>query len=63
MSKVEKIEEAIGKLAPDEMRKIRDWLDEMLEDQLELTVEFKASIERGKRDIAEGRTRVCRHGG
>lgn len=29
MSKVEEIEEEIRKLAPDEMRKIRDWLDEI----------------------------------
>jgi len=30
----------------------------MLEDELELTDEFKAKIERGEQDIREGRVRV-----
>ena len=60
MSKVQQLEAEIGKLALPEMRQIHDWLADVLEDQLELTDEFKRSIERGKRDIAEGRTRVRR---
>jgi len=39
------------------MREIQGWLEDMLEDELEFTDEFKASIERGKRDLAEGHVR------
>jgi len=60
MSKVEQIEAEIEKLAPPEKLQIHDWLADMLEDQLELTDEFERSIERGKRDIAEGRGRVVK---
>ena len=35
-----------------------DWLVNMVEDELELTEEFKAKIERGEQDIREGRVRV-----
>ena len=51
------IEMAIERLPRDQMREIQIWLDEMLEDELEFTAKFKASIERGKCDLAEGRVR------
>jgi hypothetical protein len=57
MSTVEQIESAIEQLPRQQMREIQDWLGEMLEDGLEFTDEFKASIERGKQDVAEGRIR------
>ena len=57
MSTVQEIESAIERLPRDQMREIQNWLDDMLEDELEFTDEFKASIERGKRDLAEGRVR------
>jgi len=37
---------------------LRDWLENLLEDQLELTNEFKAKIERGEQDLREGRARI-----
>jgi hypothetical protein len=58
MSKVEQIEAKIERLSVQEKEQIRDWLEDLLEDQLEFTDKFRASIERGERDIAEGRTRV-----
>ncbi len=35
-----------------------DWLENMLEDNLEFTDEFKAKIERGEQDIRAGRVRL-----
>ncbi|MGZ8940534.1 MAG: hypothetical protein ACXW32_15115 [Limisphaerales bacterium] len=37
---------------------MRDWLENLMEDRLEITDEFKAEIEAGKADIAAGRVRV-----
>jgi hypothetical protein len=36
------------------MRQVREWLDQQLEDQLELTPEFKAAIESSEREMAQG---------
>ena len=58
MSTVKEIESAIQKLAPNEVKELLEWIQDHLEDELEMTDEFKASIERGKQDIAAGRTRV-----
>lgn len=51
MSKVEEIQSEIGKLSESERREIRDWLENMLEDQLELREEFKSKIEQSERDM------------
>jgi hypothetical protein len=40
---------------------LHDWLEDYLEDQLEISDEFYAKIDRGKRDISDGRVRICRH--
>jgi len=58
MSTVKEIESAIQKLAPNEVKELLNWIEDYHEDELEMTDEFKASIERGKQDIAAGRTRV-----
>jgi hypothetical protein len=58
MSTVKEIESAIQKLSPAELQELLDWIHNHLEDELEMTDEFKASIERGKQDIAAGRTRT-----
>ena len=60
MSTVQEIESAIRNLSRKEIEQISGWIQDLLEDEKEFTDEFKASIERGKRDIAEGRTRVRR---
>lgn len=57
MSAAEIIKE-LPKLTKAEQEQLRDFLDNLLEDQLELQDEFKAEIEAGKRDIAEGRYQV-----
>lgn len=58
MKTLEQIEADVQKLSPQEQEQLRDWLDSLLEDRLELKDEFKAEIEGAKKDIAEGRFRV-----
>jgi hypothetical protein len=58
VSKVEQMETELRKLSSVELQQLRDWLEDYLEDQLEITDEFAASIDRGKKDIAEGNVRV-----
>jgi len=60
MSMLEQVEEQVKRLSAAEQEALRDWLDNMLEDELEFTDEFKAKIEQAKRDIAEGRGRVVK---
>ena len=57
-SDVQEIEQAIRGLPRRDVEQLREWIENFLEDQLELTDEFQASIERGKKDIAEGNIRV-----
>jgi hypothetical protein len=60
MSILEQIEEQVKRLPVAEQQALRDWLDDILEDELEFTDEFKAKIEQAKRDIAAGRGRVVK---
>jgi len=60
MSSVAEIEATISKLPLEEAEELYEWLEQWLEDQRELSPEFVASIERGRADIAAGRTRVVR---
>ncbi len=55
MPTLEKIEQEVKQLTKAEQETLRDWLENLLEDELEFTDEFKAKIERGERDIREGR--------
>jgi len=50
------MEAELRKLSQAELRQIRDWLDDMIEDELEFTPECERSIQRAERDMAEGRT-------
>ena len=54
MSTVKEIESAISRLSPDEMRQVREWLDQQIEDQWEMTPEFQAQIERSEQQMAAG---------
>ena len=54
MSSVKEIESALEKLTLDEKQAVRDWLDDLIEDQLEVSDEFKAKIQRAQREIAAG---------
>ncbi len=55
MSTVVEIESAISRLPLQQAEELREWLEQWLEDQREMTPEFLASIERGKADLAAGR--------
>ena len=52
------IAQVIRALPRRDVEELREWIEDYLEDQLELTDDFAASIERGKKDIAEGNVRV-----
>lgn len=54
MGTVQEIENAISRLSPEEMRVVRDWLENQLEDRLEMTDEFKGRIKSSERQMAEG---------
>ena len=58
MQTLERIEDEVKQLSKAEQEALRDWLENMLEDELEFTDEFKAKIEQGERDIREGRFRI-----
>lgn len=58
MPTLEKIEDQVKQLSRAEKEALRDWLENILEDELEMTAEFKAKIERGEQDLREGRVRV-----
>ena len=53
VSKVEQMETELRKLSQAELRQIRAWLDDMIEDELEFTPEFERSIQHAERDMAE----------
>ena len=55
VSKVEQMESELRKLSQAELRQIREWLDDLIEDELEFTPEFEASIQRSERDMAAGK--------
>jgi len=58
MKSLEQIEAEVQKLTTQQQEQLRDWLENLLDDRLELKEEFKAEIESGKKDIAEGRYRI-----
>lgn len=49
------METELRKLSQAELLQIRDWLEDLIEDELELTPEIEESIRRSKQEIAEGR--------
>jgi hypothetical protein len=54
MSSVQEIESALVKLTLDEKQAVRDWLDDLIEDQLEIGGEFRAKVLRAKQEIGDG---------
>jgi hypothetical protein len=56
VSKVEQMEAELRKLSQTELCQIREWLDDMIEDQLPFTPEFERSIQQAERDMAEGKS-------
>ena len=62
MSKVEQMDAELRKLSQAELRRIREWLDDMIEDELEFTPEFERSILEAERDMAGGKSARVRGG-
>ena len=58
MPTLEQVEQQVKLLTKADQEALLDWLGNMLEDELELTDDFKAKTERGEQDIREGRVRV-----
>jgi hypothetical protein len=59
VSKVGQLTAELEKLSEPELSRIRDWLDNVLEDQWEFTPEFEAAIKRSDQDRARGQhTRI-----
>ena len=58
MPTLDKIESDVKQLSKADQAALRDWLEIMLEDELEFTDEFKAKIARGEQDLQEGRVRI-----
>jgi hypothetical protein len=54
MSKVEQIELELGKLSPAELRQVRDWLDDLVEDEMQFTPEFESAILESEREMSAG---------
>jgi hypothetical protein len=55
VSKIEEVESELRKLSQAELRQIREWLDNFIEDELEFTSEFENSIQQSERDMAAGK--------
>jgi hypothetical protein len=56
VSKVEQMEVELRKLSQAELRQIREWLDSVIEDELEFTQEFEQSIRNAERDMTAGKS-------
>jgi hypothetical protein len=54
MSKVDLIQAELQTLSLVERRQVRDWLDDMVEDDLEFTDDFEAKIRASETDMAAG---------
>lgn len=55
MSSVQEIEAAIPRLSRAEIEEVRAWIDDFLEDQLELHDDVKTKLDQSRREIADGR--------
>ena len=53
MSKVAQVEAELEKLSQAELRQVREWLDDVIEDDLEFTPEFEAGIKQSEREMAK----------
>lgn len=60
VSSLEQLEQAVLKLRREDQEQLREWLENLLEDRLEMTDAFKEEIAAGKADIEAGRVRIRR---
>jgi hypothetical protein len=56
VSKVEQMEAELSKLSQAELCQIREWLDDLIEDELQFTPEFERAVEQVERDMAGGKS-------
>jgi hypothetical protein len=54
VSTAEEIRTALPKLSRPEIEAIREWIDDYLEDRLELTDEIKSKLDQSRREIQAG---------
>jgi hypothetical protein len=54
MSKVERLEAELQTLSPAELKRVRDWLNDFVEDRMEFAPEFEAAIQESEREMAAG---------
>ena len=58
MPTLEQVENEVAQLSKADQQSLLDWLENIVEDELEFTDAFKAKIDTAKHDIAEGRGRI-----
>jgi len=58
VSTLQEIETAIQTLPRDDVQALCEWLENYLEDQMEMTPEFRAKISRAEREMEQGKGRV-----
>ena len=54
MSKVEQIEAELQSLSPADLKRVRDWLDDFVEDRLEFREDFETAVQESEREMAAG---------
>jgi predicted transcriptional regulator len=62
VSRLEQIKDEVNRLSQADHGALLYWLANALEDELELTEEFKTELKRGEADFAPGRFRIRRPG-
>jgi hypothetical protein len=54
MNTVKQIESALERLPLEDLQTVHDWLEDFIEEQLEVSDEFKAKIQWANQEIADG---------
>ena len=54
MSRVKQIENELEKLSIAELNEVREWLDNFVEDRMEFTAEFEATIRESEQEMKSG---------
>ena len=58
MPTLEQIENDVTQLSKSDQRSLLNWLEDVVEDEREVTDTFKAKVAQAKQDLAAGRGRV-----
>jgi len=54
MSRVKQIETELEKLSIDELKEVREWLNDFVEDRMEFTPEFESMIRESENEMNSG---------